>query len=260
MKIRTGGTGSSYDLSKENEWEREGSAMGAKGSSELGGEKGPPRTPQAKSPPEQLKVFRAGEDAENEQTSSKGVRMFYTSETAKSGFPSSLFPLEASPRHQRKALNISEPFAVSVPLRVSAVISTNSTPCRVPAKEKLSLSSLEELSSLVSESTSPSALEAGTHTRTEQAPERKEKQPGPTPPAAASRGKSVLRSGTWSLCWANGGALQAVHVAGKRPSCSRRVLTVAGQVGAHFSNEAGEVGGLLGTSCCALRELFGFVS
>ncbi|KFQ54454.1 Rho GTPase-activating protein 31, partial [Nestor notabilis] len=189
MKIRTGGTGSSYDLSKENEWEREGSAMGARGSTELSGEKGPPRTPQAKSPPEQLKVFRAAEDAENEQTSPKGGRMFYTCETvAKSSFPSSLFPLEASPRHQRKALNISEPFAVSVPLRVSAVISTNSTPCRVPTKEKLSLSSLEELSSLVAESTSPSALEAGTHMRTEQALERKEKQPGTTLPA--SRGKS----------------------------------------------------------------------
>uniref|UniRef100_A0A8C0EX10 Rho GTPase activating protein 31 n=1 Tax=Bubo bubo TaxID=30461 RepID=A0A8C0EX10_BUBBB len=175
MKIRTGGTGSSYDLSKESEWERERSAMGAKGSSDLSGEKGPPRTPQAKSPPEQLKVFRA-EDAENEQTSPKGGRMFYTSETAaKSGFPSSLFPLEASPRHQRKALNISEPFAVSVPLRVSAVISTNSTPCRVPAKEKLSLSSLEELSSLVAESTSPSALEVGTHMRTEQGCLRKMK-------------------------------------------------------------------------------------
>ncbi|XP_039910651.1 rho GTPase-activating protein 31 isoform X3 [Hirundo rustica] len=187
-KIRTGGPGSSYDLSKENEWEREGSAMGAKGSSELGGEKGLPRTPQMKSPPEQLKVFRVTEDAENEQTSAKGVLMFYTSETAtKSGFPSSLFPLEASPHHQRKALNISEPFAVSVPLRVSAVISANSTPCRVPTKEKHSLSSLEELSSLV-ESTSPSALEAGTHTRTEQAAERKEKQPGTTLLMAASRG------------------------------------------------------------------------
>ncbi|XP_010084264.1 PREDICTED: LOW QUALITY PROTEIN: rho GTPase-activating protein 31-like [Pterocles gutturalis] len=192
MKIRTGGTGSSYDLSKENEWEREGSAMGAKGSSELSGEKGPSRTLQARSPPEQLKVFRAAEDTENEQISPKGGRMFYTSETAtKSGFPSSLkFPLEASPRHQRKALNISEPFAVSVPLRVSAVISTNSTPCRLPAKEKLSLSSLDELSSLVAESTSSSALEVavGTHTRTEQAPERKGKQAGPTLTAAASRG------------------------------------------------------------------------
>ncbi|NWT79217.1 RHG31 protein, partial [Lanius ludovicianus] len=186
-KIRTGGTGSSYDLSKENEWEREGSAMGAKGSSELAGEKGPSWTQQVKSPPEQLKVFRVAEDAENEQTSAKGVLMFYTSETAtKSGFPSSLFPLEASPHHQRKALNISEPFAVSVPLRVSAVISTNSTPCRMPTKEKHSLSSLEELSSLV-ESTSPSALEAGTHTRAEQAAEHKEKQLGPTLPVAASR-------------------------------------------------------------------------
>ncbi|NXP17601.1 RHG31 protein, partial [Scytalopus superciliaris] len=189
MKIRTGGTGSSYDLSKENEWEREGSAMGAKGSSELSGEKGPSRTPQVKSPPEQLKVFRVAEDSENEQNSAKGVLMFYTSETAtKSGFPSSLFPLEASPHHQRKALNISEPFAVSVPLRVSAVISTNSTPCRLPTKEKLSLSSLEELSSLMVESTSPSALEAGTHTRTEQATEQQEKQLGPTLSVAASRG------------------------------------------------------------------------
>lgn len=189
MKMRTGGTGSSYDLSKENEWEREGSAMGAKGSSELSGDKAPCRTPQAKSPPEQLKVFRAAEDAENDQTCPKGSRMFYTSETAaKSGFPSSLFPLEASPRHQRKALNISEPFAVSVPLRVSAVISTNSTPCRVPAKDKPSLSSLEELSVLVPESPSPSALEAGSHTRMELAPEKKEKPPGPLLTTGAARG------------------------------------------------------------------------
>uniref|UniRef100_A0A8C9FGI0 Rho GTPase activating protein 31 n=1 Tax=Pavo cristatus TaxID=9049 RepID=A0A8C9FGI0_PAVCR len=175
MKIRTGGTGSSYDLSKENEWEREGSAMGARGNSELGGVKAPCRTSQVKCPPEQLKVFRAAEDAENEQTSPKGGRMFYTSETAaKSGFPSSLFPLEASPRHQRKALNISEPFAVSVPLRVSAVISTNSTPCRIPTRDKPSLSSLEELSSLVPESPSPSTLEGGGQMKMEQAPERKE--------------------------------------------------------------------------------------
>jgi len=260
MKIRTGGTGSSYDLSKENEWEREGTAMGPKGCSELSGEKGTPRTPQAKSPPEQLKVFRASEDAENEQTSSKGGRMFYTSETAtKSGFPSSLFPLEASPRHQRKALNISEPFAVSVPLRVSAVISTNSTPCRVPTKEKLSLSSLDELSSLVAESISPSALEVGTHTRTEQALERKEKQPGPTLPAAASGGKSVsIRREMWSLCWAAGGAPQ---LGGMRDQAvAGWVLTIADQVGACCSNETGEVGGLPAVSCCTWRELFSFVS
>lgn len=240
MKIRTGGTGSSYDLSKENEWEREGSAMGGKGSSELTGEKGLPRTLQAKSAPEQLKVFRVAEDAENDQTSPKGGRMFYTSETAaKSGFPSSLFPLEASPRHQRKALNISEPFAVSVPLRVSAVISTNSMPCRVPAKEKLSLSSLEELSSLVAESTSSSAVEVGTHTRTEQGPEQKERQPGPTLPAATSRGKSVLRTGMWNFCQATEGALQLGCVdVGPACSCGRKetkliagwVLTVAGQL------------------------------
>lgn len=166
--------------------------MAAKGNSELSGVKAPCRTSQAKCPPEQLKVFRAAEDAENEQTSPKGGLMFYTSETAaKSGFPSSLFPLEASPRHQRKALNISEPFAVSVPLRVSAVISTNSTPCRIPTRDKPSLSSLEELSSLVPESPSPSTPEGGGHMKMEQTPE-KEKPSGPPPPTAASRGKSVL--------------------------------------------------------------------
>ncbi|KAG7274364.1 hypothetical protein CRUP_028685 [Coryphaenoides rupestris] len=42
----------------------------------------------------------------------------------------------SSPRHQRKAVNISEPFAVSVPLRVSAVISSNSTPCGAHVKDK----------------------------------------------------------------------------------------------------------------------------
>lgn len=56
--------------------------------------------------------------------------------SSRPSFPGSLFPLESSPRHQRKALNISEPFAVSVPLRVSAVINSNSTPCRAPGKER----------------------------------------------------------------------------------------------------------------------------
>ncbi|KAG8539143.1 hypothetical protein GDO81_021355 [Engystomops pustulosus] len=94
-----------------------------------------------------MKVFRIGDDQENDQNSPKGRKIFYTSSDGpnKSGFPGSLFPLEASPRHQRKALNISEPFAVSVPLRVSAVISTNSTPCRANSKERHLLSSLEEL-------------------------------------------------------------------------------------------------------------------
>ncbi|KAM7180047.1 rho GTPase-activating protein 31 [Macrochelys suwanniensis] len=178
MKTRTGGASSSGDLSKENEWDREGAPAGAEGGSELSGDKAGPRAPQARPPPEQLKVFRAMEDAESEQTSPKTCRMFYTSDTAsKSGFPGSLFPLEASPRHQRKALNISEPFAVSVPLRVSAVISTNSTPCRVPAKDKPVLSSLEELSALGPGSATPTALERDGQPRTEQATDREEKQP-----------------------------------------------------------------------------------
>nr|XP_033797851.1 rho GTPase-activating protein 31 [Geotrypetes seraphini] len=149
LKSRTAGTNSTYDLSnRENEWEQEG-AVRAEGRTELQEDKGNSKAPLLRSPPEQLKVFRIHEDLENEQTSPKIRRMFYSSNdsSAKSNFPGSLFPLEASPRHQRKAMNISEPFAVSVPLRVSAVISTNSTPCRAPAKDKPSLSSLDELSS-----------------------------------------------------------------------------------------------------------------
>ncbi|XP_074856452.1 rho GTPase-activating protein 31 [Carettochelys insculpta] len=178
MKMRTGGTSSSGDLSKEIEWDREGAPAGAEGGSERSGDKAAARAPQARQPPEQLKVFRATEDPESEQTSPKTCRMFYTSDAAaRSGFPSSLFPLEASPRHQRKALNISEPFAVSVPLRVSAVISTNSTPCRVPAKDKPVLSSLEELSTLGPDSADPTAPEGDCQPRPEQATDRKEKQP-----------------------------------------------------------------------------------
>uniref|UniRef100_A0A8C4VGW6 Rho GTPase activating protein 31 n=1 Tax=Gopherus evgoodei TaxID=1825980 RepID=A0A8C4VGW6_9SAUR len=177
MKTRTGGTSSSGDLSKESEWDREGSPAGAEGGSELSRDKAGTRAPQARPPPEQLKVFRAMEDTESEQTSPKTCRMFYTSDTAsKSGFPSSLFPLEASPRHQRKVLNISEPFAVSVPLRVSAVISTNSTPCRVPVKDKPGLSSLEESSALGLGGAAPTAPEVGGQPRTEQATDREEKQ------------------------------------------------------------------------------------
>uniref|UniRef100_A0A8C3SFZ2 Rho GTPase activating protein 31 n=1 Tax=Chelydra serpentina TaxID=8475 RepID=A0A8C3SFZ2_CHESE len=178
MKTRTGGASSSGDLSKESEWDREGAPAGAEGGSELSGDKAGPRALQARPPPEQLKVFRAMEDAESEQTSPKTCRMFYISDTTStSGFPSSLFPLEASPRHQRKALNISEPFAVSVPLRVSAVISTNSTPCRVPAKDKPVLSSLEESSTLGPGSATPTAPERDGQPRTEQATDREEKQP-----------------------------------------------------------------------------------
>ncbi|XP_068126960.1 rho GTPase-activating protein 31 [Hyperolius riggenbachi] len=144
LKSRATGTGSTYDVSKQdNEWEGE-EVAGATGGSN---QEKPTKTSQAKQPPEQMKVFRIGDDFENEQNSPKGRKMFYGANdgSSKSGFPGSLFPLEASPRHQRKALNISEPFAVSVPLRVSAVISTNSTPCRLNSKERPLLSSLEEL-------------------------------------------------------------------------------------------------------------------
>ncbi|XP_074070680.1 rho GTPase-activating protein 31 [Macrotis lagotis] len=137
IKLQTTSTGSSCDLSKqEGEWGHDGGPAGAEGGSV------------ARPPPEQLKVFRAVEDPENDQASPKMLAMFYTSNDnpSKSVFSSSLFQMESSPRHQRKALNISEPFAVSVPLRVSAVISTNSTPCRTPPKEMQSLSSLEESS------------------------------------------------------------------------------------------------------------------
>ncbi|XP_001369984.2 rho GTPase-activating protein 31 isoform X1 [Monodelphis domestica] len=149
MKLQTTSSGSSCDLSKqEGEWGQEGAPAGAEGGAVLSGERSLIKSPQARAPPEQLKVFRAVEDPENDQASPKMLAMFYTSNdsASKSVFTSSLFQMESSPRHQRKALNISEPFAVSVPLRVSAVISTNSTPCRTPPKELQSLSSLEESS------------------------------------------------------------------------------------------------------------------
>lgn len=144
-KMLSSNMGSSCDLSKqESEWGQEVMPAGAEGgfdsSCQFQGAQGRP-------PPEQLKVIRPIEDPESEQTP-KMLGMFYTSNDnpSKSVFTSSLFHVEPSPRHQRKALNISEPFAVSVPLRVSAVISTNSTPCRTPPKELQSLSSLEEFS------------------------------------------------------------------------------------------------------------------
>ncbi|KAF5909541.1 rho GTPase-activating protein 31, partial [Clarias magur] len=90
--------------------------------------------------PEQLKVFKGDEVSTCRPTSPKSRRMLYSGSShngsSRPSFPGSLFPLESSPRHQRKALNISEPFAVSVPLRVSAVISSNSTPCRVAGRER----------------------------------------------------------------------------------------------------------------------------
>ncbi|KAM6223126.1 rho GTPase-activating protein 31 [Rhynchocyon petersi] len=150
-KLHSTGTGSSCDLSKqESEWGQEKMPAGAEGGFDVSQLQGA----QARAPPEQLKVFRPIEDPECEQIAPKMLGMFYTSSDSpsKSVFTSSIFQMEPSPRHQRKALNISEPFAVSVPLRVSAVISTNSTPCRTPPKELQSLSSLEEFSFQGSES------------------------------------------------------------------------------------------------------------
>ncbi|XP_006190531.2 LOW QUALITY PROTEIN: rho GTPase-activating protein 31 [Camelus ferus] len=155
VKMHTASTGSSCDLSKqEGEWSQEGMPAGAEGGFDVSSDRSQLQGAQARPPPEQLKVFRPIEDPESEQTAPKMLGMFYTSNDSpsKSVFTSSLFQMEPSPRHQRKALNISKPFAVSVPLRVSAVISTNSTPCRTPPKELQSLSSLEEFSFQGSES------------------------------------------------------------------------------------------------------------
>ncbi|KAM4887861.1 rho GTPase-activating protein 31 [Thomomys bottae] len=154
-KKHSNNPGSSCDLSKqEGEWGPEGMPAGAEGGFDVSSDRNQPQGSQVRPPPEQLKVFRPIEDPESEQTAPKMLGMFYTSNDSpsKSVFSSSLFQMEPSPRHQRKALNISEPFAVSVPLRVSAVISTNSTPCRTPPKELQSLSSLEEFSFQGSES------------------------------------------------------------------------------------------------------------
>lgn len=87
--------------------------------------------------PEQLKVYKGEDFSGYKPTSPKNRRMLYSHHSSsRPSFPGNFFPLESSPRHQRRAVNISEPFAVSVPLRVSAVISSNSTPCRGHAKEK----------------------------------------------------------------------------------------------------------------------------
>lgn len=103
--------------------------------------------PPQKTLPEQLKVFKGDDVGSYKPTSPKNRRMLYSgsshSSSSRPSFPGSFFPLESSPRHQRRAVNISEPFAVSVPLRVSAVISSNSTPCRGHAKEKAAAATLK---------------------------------------------------------------------------------------------------------------------
>uniref|UniRef100_A0A8C7KG74 Rho GTPase activating protein 31 n=1 Tax=Oncorhynchus kisutch TaxID=8019 RepID=A0A8C7KG74_ONCKI len=150
IKSRTLGSDSLYDLSEHQRWEFE-----IKKSSEATGGSSPNMKrrgslsvspPQKKSLPEQLKVFKGDDLSSCQPTSPKNRRMLYSgsthSSTSRPSFPGSLFP-ESSPRHQRKALNISEPFAVSVPLRVSAVISSNSTPCRATGKERPAAAALK---------------------------------------------------------------------------------------------------------------------
>ncbi|KAG7515889.1 hypothetical protein JOB18_017888 [Solea senegalensis] len=143
VKSRT--LGSDYDLDEHDQnWEFKGKkSAGATGgwSSSMNQKASPSASasPQ-KTLPEQLKVFKGDDLSGYKPTSPKNRRMLYSGSSQNSSsrpsFPGSFFPLESSPRHQRRAVNISEPFAVSVPLRVSAVISSNSTPCRGHAKDK----------------------------------------------------------------------------------------------------------------------------
>lgn len=150
VKSRTLGSDSLYDLSEhEQNWEFKGTkASGATGGWSMN-QKGSPgaSSPPQKTVPEQLKVFKGDDIGGYKPTSPKNRRMLYSgssnNSSSRPSFPGSFFPLESSPRHQRRAVNISEPFAVSVPLRVSAVISSNSTPCRGHAKEKAAAAALK---------------------------------------------------------------------------------------------------------------------
>uniref|UniRef100_A0A3B3T000 Rho GTPase activating protein 31 n=1 Tax=Paramormyrops kingsleyae TaxID=1676925 RepID=A0A3B3T000_9TELE len=142
FKSHTLDSNCSYDLSKEDEeWNLEPENMlGATAdipNPKKKGNKGD-SLPRQRKLPEQLKVFKG--DDHCHPTSPKNRRMLYSGNTnsgsSRTSFPGKLFPLESSAQHPCKALNISEPFAVSVPLRVSAVISSNSTLCRVLDKDK----------------------------------------------------------------------------------------------------------------------------
>ncbi|PWA22829.1 hypothetical protein CCH79_00001937 [Gambusia affinis] len=138
VKSRTLGSESLHDLNEHNQnWEMKAKRGGAKAgwSAGLNQKDSPGASAFQKTMPEQLKVFK-GDDLSNYKPSSPKSRRMLYSGSSRPSFPGSFFPLESSPRHQRRAVNISEPFAVSVPLRVSAVISSNSTPCRGLNKEK----------------------------------------------------------------------------------------------------------------------------
>lgn len=151
VKSRTLGSDSLFDLSEDEvTWEIKGirPSGATAGWTHMDDNPLGSSLPTQRTLPEQLKVFK-GEDLRGFQpTSPKSRRMLYSSYSSSSrpSFSGSFFPLESSPRHQRRALNISEPFAVSVPLRVSAVISSNSTPCRSLAKEKAAALKIPERS------------------------------------------------------------------------------------------------------------------
>ncbi|KAL2094433.1 hypothetical protein ACEWY4_009152 [Coilia grayii] len=152
IKSRTLGSEADFSLSEENlkVWgfspkspKKSVSSAASSPSNTTSSEVGNTATTSQKTLPEQLKVFKGDEASGSfRPTSPKNRRMLFSSSSHHSSGGGtivgsaphlSFFPLESpslSPRHQRKALNISEPFAVSVPLRVSAVISANSTPCR----------------------------------------------------------------------------------------------------------------------------------
>uniref|UniRef100_A0A3Q3B4D1 Rho GTPase activating protein 31 n=1 Tax=Kryptolebias marmoratus TaxID=37003 RepID=A0A3Q3B4D1_KRYMA len=140
VKSRTLGSDSLLDMSEHDQnWDFKGKKAGgatAGWSSGMNQRDSPGASSSSqKTLPEQLKVFKGDDLSGYKPTSPKNRRMLYSG-SSRPSFPGSFFPLESSPRHQRRAVNISEPFAVSVPLRVSAVISSNSTPCRVHSKEK----------------------------------------------------------------------------------------------------------------------------
>lgn len=162
VKSRTLGSDSLFDLSEDEvTWEIKGirpSGATAGWTAHMNQESSLETSlPTQRTLPEQLKVFK-GEDLRGFQpTSPKSRRMLYSTHSSSSrpSFSGSFFPLESSPRHQRRALNISEPFAVSVPLRVSAVISSNSTPCRSLAKDKAAALKIPELGSIRKNNTVP---------------------------------------------------------------------------------------------------------
>ncbi|XP_062907040.1 rho GTPase-activating protein 31 isoform X2 [Mobula hypostoma] len=137
MKSRTLGSGSSYNLGRRHsDWDQEdlvGAIGGCMGNISPGTREKEPTIFKAQT--EQPKAFRG--DAINKlEPSPKTRRLFYSTNpndsSAKSNFPGNLFPLEASPRHHRKpmAVNISEPFSVSVPLHISGIISSSATSCK----------------------------------------------------------------------------------------------------------------------------------